>query len=320
MDATNLSALMGEELSAESFADMWVAVPGPAAAPLLGEARRLADLLGCYVHAIVPEASLAQQAIALGADRVHAAPAEAWGDLLLSQRPEFAFFPLSHGPEAAQLAQRLRAGLITDARNLSIDDSSRALLGSHPVYGGDYFLDFAVTSFAKIATLDPLHLPEPSSDSARSGQAASPAPSAVRRPPPVTDLGAVDYTPQAWRPLTKARLIVCVGRGLKDEAAVSLARQLAEDIGAEFAGDQSARDAGWVDEAHQVGVTAQEVAPDLYLAFGVRGDTVHNAAMTRARRVIAVHSNPQAAIFPAADLAVVAEPRAFLTALLEQLR
>jgi electron transfer flavoprotein alpha subunit len=130
----------------------------------------------------------------------------------------------------------------------------------------------------------------------------------------------VDYTPQAWRPLTKARLIVCVGRGLKDEAAVSLARQLAENIGAEFAGDQSARDAGWVDEAHQVGVTAQEVAPDLYLAFGVRGDTVHNAAMTRARRVIAVHSNPQAAIFPAADLAVVAEPRAFLTALLEQLR
>ena len=72
-------------------------------------------------------------------------------------------------------------------------------------------------------------------------------------------------------------------------------------------GDQSARDSGWVDEAHQVGVTAQEVAPDLYIAVGIRGDTAHNAAIARARQVIAVHANPDAPIFEIAQLGVVGD-------------
>jgi electron transfer flavoprotein alpha subunit len=100
------------------------------------------------------------------------------------------------------------------------------------------------------------------------------------------------------------------------EAGLALAHQLAEKLGAEFAGDASARDLGWVDEAHEVGVTAQEVAPDLYVALGILGDTIHNAAIVVAKRVIAVHANPDAPIFAAADEAIVGEPREFLRHLL----
>jgi electron transfer flavoprotein alpha subunit len=131
------------------------------------------------------------------------------------------------------------------------------------------------------------------------------------------DLGpADDFSPPKWRPLSKARRIVAVGRGLGDIQGVELARQLAERLGAEFAGDRSARDAGWVDEAHEVGVTAQEVAPDLYLALGIFGDTVHNAAIAGAKRVVAVHMRPDAPIFASADEAVVAEPVEMVRALL----
>ena len=317
MDMTDISTLMGEAVTAENYADLWVALPALTAAPLLGEARRLADALGCYVHAVVADENLSPPAIAFGADRVHVA-AEAV-IFLARQQPEFVFFPVSQGRPAAQLAQRLHAGLITDARNVSIDDSTRALLGSHPVYGGEYFLDLAITSPAKVATLDPRFLPEPFADPSRTGEVTAAPATDGRLPTAARDLGRVDYAPHPWRPLTKAKVIVSAGRGVKDAEGFALVKQLAARLGAELAGDQSARDSGWVDEAHQVGVTAQEVAPDLYIAIGIRGDTMHNAAITRARQVIAIHSNPDAPIFAVADHGVVANPKEFLPKLLEYL-
>jgi electron transfer flavoprotein alpha subunit len=308
-----------DALSAESFSDIWVAVPDSAAAPLLGEARRLADTLGCYVHAVVTDPGLAEMAITCGADRVHPVAAAQWGAFWAAQRPEFAFFPVSLNGFAAWLAETLRAGLLTDARALAVDDATRALRGAHPVYGGDYLLDLALPTFAKIATLDARHLPEAYADPSRSGEIVeAPAPGEAAAPT-VQNLGRADYARQTWRPLSKARFIVSVGRGVKDEATVALARQLAARFGGELAGDQSARDAGWIDEAHQVGVTAQEVAPDIYLALGIRGDTIHNAALAGARQIIAVYPRAEASIFTAADAGVVLDPRSFLPLLLAQL-
>lgn len=297
---------------ANDYSDIWASLPDASALPVLGEARRLADGLGCYVHAVVSDANLAEQAIAVGADRVHVA--EAPGLFIQTQTPEFALFPISKNTQAAQAAQKHNAGLITDARNLSIDDSTRALLGAHPVYGGDYLVDVAITSPSKFATLDPRLLPEPYADPSRTGEIV---PNDFAAPPPlVRDLGLADYTPHTWRPLTKARLIVSAGRALKDADGFALAQKLARALNAELAGDRSARDMGWIDEAHEVSVMGQEVAPEVYIALGIRGDTYHNAAIAGARHVIAVYADANAPIFQAADEGVVAEPKAFAQTLL----
>lgn len=315
MDMDALSQLVGEDLSAASYADIWAVLPDAGTLPLLGEARRLADSLGCYVHAVIADEALAQRAIACGADRVHVT--EVPGMYLQGQHPEFALYPVSRNAQAAKAAQKHSAGLITDARNLSIDDSTRALGGSHPVYGGEYFVDVALTSAAKFATLDPRYLPEPYADPSRSGELV---PNDFAAPPPqFRDLGPVDFTPQAWRPLTKARVIVAAGRGVRDAEGFALVKQLAVKLGAELAGDRSARDSGWIDEAREVGVTGVEVAPDLYIAVGIRGDTIHNAAIAGAKRVIAIHPNPDAPIFAVADECVVAEPKELLPQLLARL-
>lgn len=315
MDMEALSHLLGEDLSAANYADIWAAVPDARALPLVGEARRLADMLGCYVHAVVGAADLAETAIAAGADRVHVA--EVAGLFLAAQTPEFAFYPVDQWPQAAAAAQQHRAGLITDARHLQIDENTRALIGAHPVYGGDYLVETAVTSPAKFATLDPRFLPEPYLDRGRSGEVVPNE--FLAPPPPIQDYGAADYTPQAWRPLQKAKIIVAVGRGLADAEGLALAHQLAARLGAEVGGDRSAQELGWIDEDHVVAVTAQEVAPDLYLAFGIRGDTIHNAALARARRVIAIHANAAAPLLAAADEAVVGDPKTILRQLLEAL-
>ena len=309
MDLSDLSALLGEDASAVEYRDLWVV---PAVPALVAEARRLADGLGCYLHAVVADEALAAEAIALGADRVHVALDAV--NYLAGQHPEFVLLPAGQEAIAARLAQRLGAGLITRTPTVEIDPDTRALRGAHPVYGGEYALDLEVTTPAKIATVEVTGWPAPFADASRSGEVyTSDLPAAE---PGWTRVGPTEHTRPTWQPLSKARTIVAVGRGVGGEAGVALARQLAEALGAEFAGDRSARDSGWVDAAHEVGVTGQEVAPELYLAFGILGDTIHNAAITGARRVIAVHANAEAPIFKAADVAVAAEPRAVLAALL----
>jgi electron transfer flavoprotein alpha subunit len=69
-----------------------------------------------------------------------------------------------------------------------------------------------------------------------------------------------------------------------------------------------------------VGVTAEEVAPRVYLALGIRGDTIHNAAISGAAKVIAVYADASAPLLKLADMAVVAEPKAFARELLAALQ
>jgi electron transfer flavoprotein alpha subunit len=69
-----------------------------------------------------------------------------------------------------------------------------------------------------------------------------------------------------------------------------------------------------------VDVRGVEVAPDVYVAVGVRGDTFHNAAIDRAKFTLAIHPDPDAPIFQVADLCLEAEPKDVLPALLDVLR
>src|SRR5437763_1775405 len=156
MDLSDLSALLGEDISAASNTDVWVVLPSssplsPGSLGLIGEARRLADGMGCYVHAVLTHDADAPAAIAGGADRAHvtADPAA----YLASQQPEFVLFSAADNALAAALAQRCNAGLLTNVSGpLAIDGDTRALLGSRAVYGGDYYLDLSVTSAVKMAT------------------------------------------------------------------------------------------------------------------------------------------------------------------------
>jgi electron transfer flavoprotein alpha subunit len=57
----------------------------------------------------------------------------------------------------------------------------------------------------------------------------------------------------------------------------------------------------------QVGITARNVAPRLYLAVGVGGSSNHLAGVSRAHTVLAINVDPAAVIFDAADIGIVGE-------------
>ena len=76
--------------------------------------------------------------------------------------------------------------------------------------------------------------------------------------------------------LTQAEIIVAVGRGIKEQKNIEIAKQLADALGGDLAASRPICDSGWLPMDRQIGSSGQTVAPKLYLALGhQRRDSAH---------------------------------------------
>ncbi len=107
--------------------------------------------------------------------------------------------------------------------------------------------------------------------------------------------------------LSQAERIVSVGRGIKEQANIALAQQLADALGAEIAASRPICDAGWLPMERQVGSSGQTVAPKLYLALGISGAIQHLVGMKGASTIVAINKDADAPIFEVADYGIVGD-------------
>src|SRR3954471_9006360 len=107
--------------------------------------------------------------------------------------------------------------------------------------------------------------------------------------------------------LSQAERIVSVGRGIKEQANIAIAQQLADALGAEIAASRPICDAGWLPMERQVGSSGQTVAPKLYLALGISGAIQHLVGMKGSSTVVAINKDPDAPIFEVADYGIVGD-------------
>jgi electron transfer flavoprotein alpha subunit len=119
--------------------------------------------------------------------------------------------------------------------------------------------------------------------------------------------------------LTQAEIIVAVGRGIKEQKNIELAKHLAEALGGELAASRPICDSGWLPMDRQIGSSGQTVAPKLYLALGISGAIQHVVGMKGARTIVAVNKDQNAPIFEIADYGIVADIFEVMPALTEAL-
>jgi len=120
--------------------------------------------------------------------------------------------------------------------------------------------------------------------------------------------------------LTQAEIIVSVGRGIKEQKNIELAKQLADALGGEIAASRPICDSGWLPMDRQIGSSGQTVAPKLYLALGISGAIQHIVGMKGARSVVAINKDHEAPIFEIADVAVVGNLFDVVPALIEEVK
>lgn len=118
--------------------------------------------------------------------------------------------------------------------------------------------------------------------------------------------------------LGRAQVVVAAGRGVGELENLELLRRVAGLFSsAALAGSRPVCDLGWLGYGQQVGLTGATVAPRLYLACGISGARQHTVGMQGSGFIVAVNSDPQAAIFNLSDVCVVEDLTVFLPALLE---
>ena len=107
--------------------------------------------------------------------------------------------------------------------------------------------------------------------------------------------------------LSKAEIIVAIGRGIKGKENIALAEKLAEVLGADIAASRPICDAEWLPIDRQIGSSGQTVAPKLYIALGISGAIQHLVGMKNSGTIVAINKDPEAPIFDIADYGIVGD-------------
>lgn len=117
--------------------------------------------------------------------------------------------------------------------------------------------------------------------------------------------------------LGSAKIIVSVGRGIKEQENLPIVEKLAKALGAEIAASRPICDAGWLPMERQVGSSGQTVAPKLYVAVGISGAIQHLVGMKGSQVVVAINQDANAPIFEIADYGIVGDLFEVVPALVE---
>jgi electron transfer flavoprotein alpha subunit len=113
-------------------------------------------------------------------------------------------------------------------------------------------------------------------------------------------------------------VVVAAGKGIGREENLALIRRLAAIFPKGAVGaSRLVCDAGWLPYPHQVGVTGKTVAPKLYLACGISGTIQHVTGMRGSRCIVAINTDPRAAIFQVAHYGIVEDLTTFIPLLLD---
>ena len=119
--------------------------------------------------------------------------------------------------------------------------------------------------------------------------------------------------------ISKAPILISVGRGVQTEDNIELVEELAEALGGAVCSSRPVVDQGWLPTSRMVGKSGQTVKPKLYLAMGISGAPEHVEAITDSELIVAINTDPAAPIFDVAQYGAEVDMLDLLETLIEQI-
>lgn len=300
----------------------------PAASSLenLGLARGLAATTGGSVSALVfsGEQALAESLIARGADTVFSVAAsgaaEYNGDIWLAYAERVAaqtapaVILAGHTTKGADLAPRLAFRLKSAAATgcVTVAAEGGALHFTRACYGGNARETLAFRTLPAVATVRSGIYDALPADAARRGEIIT-----LDGELPVSRIRVLERRSDDGGQvrLEDARVIVAGGRGLNGPEGFRVLEALAGVLGGVVGASRVPCDLGWCSHSLQIGLTGRTVTPDLYIAVGISGASHHLAGCGGAKTIVAINTDPEAAIFREARFGLVGDFQKLVPAL-----
>jgi electron transfer flavoprotein alpha subunit len=308
----------------------------PIAGEIIAAGRQLADDLGVELACGLIGDGLdgaARTAVTLGADRAYVVD----DPLLAEFQPEFYLEALTKlcrtlNPRvllmartplgrdlAPRLAARMRVPVVQDCLEVKTDPSTKQLLATRPVYGGNAMATVLCTQKPQVATVRPkAYRPLPAQDH-RQGAVI---PIHVGFDPAMRKTKVVRMVKEKIEgvKLEEARVVVAGGRGLGGPEGFRPLQELANALGAGIGASRAAVDSGWVPYSWQIGLTGKTITPDIYITVGISGASQHLAGCSGAKCIVAINKDRDANIFRYARYGLVGDWQKLLGAVIEAAR
>ena len=277
--------------------------------PAVGNLITVARSLGGPVAAVVAgPRSVAETVAAGGVDKVvwcHApddappeASAVALADVVAADPPRVVLGGRNPGERVllGAAAARLRAAVLTGARSVSADGDGVVVVNA--VFGDR--ADETVAVSGPVALLFDGG-PVPAASDAAPLEEVTVAPLGVRViETRMSDFEQVD--------LNAAHRVIGVGRGLKARDDLAMIEELAQAAGAEIACSRPvAEGLNWMGKDRYIGSSGAHIAPQVYFAVGISGQLQHMVGVTGAETIVAINSDPNAAVFAESDYGLVGD-------------
>lgn len=217
------------------------------------------------------------------------------------------------------LAWHLHTELITDASRIWYHEETAKIIVTRPAFDGKRMADFSVLQRPAIVSVRQGMMPKASYKERQQGKFIQIVPGRLSLQEGGLRWIADVFRQEEDRELARASIIVSGGRGLKGKEGFKLLEILAARLGGEVGSTRPCVDAGWTVPSQQVGQSGIAVKPKLYMAFGISGAIQHMTGI-EAEKMIAVNSDPKAAIFRYCDYGIVGDAREILKTMIEKIR
>ncbi len=308
----------------------------PITAEGLGIGRKLADNLGQELSAILLGSdigSLAQQAIAAGADKAYIVDdtqlKDYQPDAFLSVlekaikqiKPQIVIMGQTDiGRELApRLAFRLGTAATLDCVDLAIDADSKRLLQTKPVYGGNARAVFITETDPQVVTIQTKAMAALTPDASRKGEIVNIPAELDASVAKVRILKRV-VEEVAGIKIEDAQIVVAGGRGIGSADGFKQLEELARLLKGAVGASRPPCDNNWIPDTAQVGLTGKIIAPEVYIAIAISGSSQHMSGCSGARTIIAINKDKESNIFRYARFGVVADWKRVLPAFTQKLK
>jgi electron transfer flavoprotein alpha subunit len=215
---------------------------------------------------------------------------------------------------APALAVALQADCITGIEN--IYDTNGQLCVVRPIYGGKVVAHVKSKAKTSILAIQPGIFKPAENDDQTAGSVT------IKSMPCQTGKSqwlGIKQAEADTSGISETDYLIAAGMGIGDEENLEFIYQLAKLFPkSAVAGSRIVCDMGWLEYKCQVGVTGATVTPELYIACGISGAVQHVSGMRGSGFIVAINTDPAAAIFHVADICVVEDLKTFIPALIEE--
>lgn len=202
------------------------------------------------------------------------------------------------------LAARLGAPLLTNGVDVELRDGQ--VVVARPLFGGIYQARVAIEAAGPaVVTIQKGAFPV--RDVAPRQARVEAMPAALEGLQERCRVIEVTEQPAGALDITKADILVGVGRGVGEAAKIPQCQALADALGGGTCCTRPLVDLGWLPVELQVGTSGKTVAPNVFISLGTSGASQHSVGMKDSRLIIAINKDPGAPIFQIAHCGVVAD-------------